>query len=236
MLNRNKDLMKDLMKNNRTSILLSIIITLFFILATENTVAEKEVLEIDFLISTENTVALDNLRVFYDEPDAEEIENEDYSLLIYNQQRAVLQNQTLPVYFYLFDSPQLPNEVPLTIKIPYHQNYKYLELQKNKTTFFFKDIGILCQKNKRCEASENYASCPQDCPSGGSDGFCDTLADGRCDPDCLANDLDCLSKEEGTSLWWVIIFLILIMIILYYLKKTNNFSRLMELFNTKKKK
>ncbi len=33
-------------------------------------------------------------------------------------------------------------------------------------------------------ATENYARCPEDCPSGGDDGFCDGVKDGRCDPDC----------------------------------------------------
>ncbi|PIU29620.1 hypothetical protein COT07_04995 [Candidatus Woesearchaeota archaeon CG07_land_8_20_14_0_80_44_23] len=35
-------------------------------------------------------------------------------------------------------------------------------------------------------------SCPQDCPSGGKDGYCDGVKDGICDPDCQKNqDPDC---------------------------------------------
>jgi putative hemolysin len=44
----------------------------------------------------------------------------------------------------------------------------------------------------RCVIGENYKSCPQDCPSGQLDYYCDGLTDGRCDPDCPpTNDTDC---------------------------------------------
>jgi putative hemolysin len=44
----------------------------------------------------------------------------------------------------------------------------------------------------RCTMAENTASCAQDCPSGGSDGYCDGMRDGKCDTDCPAGgDADC---------------------------------------------
>lgn len=206
-------------KIKSTPILLLIII-FFFLLTSLTVLAEKEsVLEMDFLIHQKLGANLDNLRVFYDEPDAGDIENENYLLLIYDKEGVVLHNESLPIYFYLFDSPTLPNEIPLTIKIPYHQNYNYLELQKNKTTFFFKDIGSLCQKNQHCQAPENHASCPQDCPSGSNDQFCDTLSDGRCDPDCLANDLDCTSKEENKVIYFLFVLIFILMVIVLFCKK-----------------
>lgn len=46
--------------------------------------------------------------------------------------------------------------------------------------------------NRVCNAKENYATCPKDCPSGGKDGYCDKVKDDRCDPDCKpASDPDC---------------------------------------------
>jgi len=50
-----------------------------------------------------------------------------------------------------------------------------------------------------CGIPENYSTCPQDCPSGGWDGYCDKVKDGKIDPDCgegedpdavLTGDLD----------------------------------------------
>ncbi len=35
-----------------------------------------------------------------------------------------------------------------------------------------------------CGLPENFETCPEDCPSGELDEYCDGLADGICDPDC----------------------------------------------------
>lgn len=46
--------------------------------------------------------------------------------------------------------------------------------------------------NTICDSTETYYSCPQDCHSGGRDGYCDSVSDGICDPDCSPNqDSDC---------------------------------------------
>jgi len=45
-----------------------------------------------------------------------------------------------------------------------------------------------------CGTSDNFGNCPQDCPSGGMDNFCDGIQDQRCDSDCVErgeDDLDC---------------------------------------------
>lgn len=43
-----------------------------------------------------------------------------------------------------------------------------------------------------CGFPENYKSCPEDCPSGGIDEYCDGVKDGKCDPDCSPEqDPDC---------------------------------------------
>jgi len=42
-----------------------------------------------------------------------------------------------------------------------------------------------------CDVTETYHSCPQDCPSGGSDNYCDKVDDNICDPDCFDQDPDC---------------------------------------------
>ena len=39
-----------------------------------------------------------------------------------------------------------------------------------------------------CGFPENSETCPQDCPSGGIDEYCDGIADGKCDPDCQLLD------------------------------------------------
>ncbi len=93
-----------------------------------------------------------------------------------------------------------------------------------------------CQKvavcsNGKCEKGENYKNCPQDCPSGGKDNYCDRAIDGICDPDCLANeDLDCLSPKErkpkimvflkiGAIILGILIFVLLFVILVLYRKR-----------------
>ena len=72
----------------------------------------------------------------------------------------------------------------------------------------------LCNKNKKCEPSlgENYKTCPQDCPSGSKDNYCDKVSDGICDPDCTENeDSDC---KKLSMLWIYIIGGIVIIVLL----------------------
>ncbi len=39
-----------------------------------------------------------------------------------------------------------------------------------------------------CGMPENYSTCPRDCPSGGIDGYCDKVKDGKVDPDCAEGE------------------------------------------------
>ena len=44
----------------------------------------------------------------------------------------------------------------------------------------------------KCTLGECFENCPQDCPSGAEDGYCDKEKDGICDPDCKeGEDIDC---------------------------------------------
>lgn len=46
-------------------------------------------------------------------------------------------------------------------------------------------IRVACIPNGVCDAGENTIYCPEDCPSGSSDGICDGSPDGKVDPDCV---------------------------------------------------
>jgi putative hemolysin len=52
-----------------------------------------------------------------------------------------------------------------------------------------------------CGIPENYETCPEDCPSGSQDGYCDGIEDGICDPDCESGlDPDCGEEVPGGGL------------------------------------
>ncbi|MBN2251267.1 MAG: DUF333 domain-containing protein [Candidatus Altiarchaeota archaeon] len=49
-----------------------------------------------------------------------------------------------------------------------------------------------------CTLGETYANCPEDCPSGSMDLYCDAVEDGVCDPDCSGEeDSDCMKPVCG---------------------------------------
>lgn len=51
-----------------------------------------------------------------------------------------------------------------------------------------------------CGLPEDYETCPEDCPSGGWDAYCDGIKDGICDPDCEEGaDPDCGAPSKGAN-------------------------------------
>ncbi len=51
-----------------------------------------------------------------------------------------------------------------------------------------------------CGIPENSETCPEDCPSGSLDAYCDGIKDGICDPDCkiqniIEKDPDCMTNR-----------------------------------------
>ena len=55
-------------------------------------------------------------------------------------------------------------------------------------------------------AGEDYSTCPEDCPSGGADEYCDGIRDNICDPNCVEfeeYDPDCnlLWKKTYAEMW-----------------------------------
>lgn len=48
-----------------------------------------------------------------------------------------------------------------------------------------------------CAIGENFGNCPQDCPSGSEEGYCDAIMDGICDQDCkTGEDVDCKPEYQ----------------------------------------
>jgi len=97
-------------------------------------------------------------------------------------------------------------------------------------------IKVECNKNDECESNENYLNCPEDCPSGSSDGICDLMQDGICDPDCEKNaDPDCIttttlstttttipSERRSKVIWYIIIGIIIAILVFFFIYQMRN--------------
>ncbi|MBU4245426.1 MAG: hypothetical protein ABIF85_04755 [Nanoarchaeota archaeon] len=71
-----------------------------------------------------------------------------------------------------------------------------------------------CNGNGICENNENIKTCPQDCPSGLEDGYCDKVKDNKCDPDCTTyEDKDCKSTETSKEKYYILIILVVLLVI-----------------------
>lgn len=95
-------------------------------------------------------------------------------------------------------------------------------------------IAFTCG-DKICDITETYHSCPQDCPSGSADNYCDKAEDNICDPDCFDQDPDCpgyqekniLNIKQGEDLInlnniiLIGLFLLIVFVIFILLKKIN---------------
>jgi hypothetical protein len=74
--------------------------------------------------------------------------------------------------------------------------------------FYLKSWGlkVKCLEDGKCDSKigENYLNCPQDCPTGETEGICDFAKDGKCDPDCQKEaDPDCQVSKKKVLFNWV---------------------------------
>lgn len=71
-----------------------------------------------------------------------------------------------------------------------------------------------CDGNGICENNENTRTCPQDCPSGLEDGYCDKASDNKCDPDCsVYEDIDCKSTGTSKEKYYILAILAVLLVI-----------------------
>ena len=123
-------------------------------------------------------------------------------------------NESMPYEFRLYsqdneilyrDYFSIPKNEPtaFTISIPHNPSGKtvaILEKGRGALSIDVTPLATYCGDNA-CQDNENYATCQQDCASGGADGYCDGLYEGICDPDCSYDkDTDCAPPLEAPAM------------------------------------
>ncbi len=90
-----------------------------------------------------------------------------------------------------YASGEVPATIPATTStLPTTSTVPIKPLSTPATT----SLKVFNCGNSICDEMENYKNCPEDCPSGSLDRYCDGLEDTICDPDCYRwEDPDCES-------------------------------------------
>lgn len=79
------------------------------------------------------------------------------------------------------------NRADFSLRIPYFPDGKTINIyDPDGNSALEIDVSPLAQAcgDGTCGEEEGYLICPQDCPSGSADGFCDRVRDSITDPDC----------------------------------------------------
>ncbi|HZX19701.1 MAG TPA: hypothetical protein VFF13_01660 [archaeon] len=110
--------------------------------------------------------------------------------------------------------------------LPYSENAVSIAVLKDGQELDKFNVEHLIDKcnDNICQESENHISCPNDCASGGNDGYCDMVQDNICDADCDGTEPECKTSEipqPGFDLLPVaiVIVIILVAVFIYTRKK-----------------
>ncbi len=166
--------------------------------ATSGLPKTERMMEADYIIGENDSVSIVNVRAYEGPARQEAGEESDYQFQVYGKNNQMLKQLYFPAYFAIFDPFEEAKEIPVTITVPYREEYATVDLVRRDEIIYRHDVSALCRQDGICQKRENAISCPLDCPSGSADNYCDRKIDDVCDPDCLRGDEDC---SEGNTGW-----------------------------------
>jgi len=117
--------------------------------------------------------------------------------------------------------------------LPFLEEAEFVSIEGSEGEIARFNLGQLCNSDNSCQATENYISCPEDCPLNEKDNYCLPLKDEICDPDCIEGiDLDCTEpkptitpepslgqgQDETSLLLTVIAVTIIVVLVLIFFK------------------
>jgi hypothetical protein len=164
------------------------------------TTTAENMVEFDYLINQNGKVTLVNSRTFVGRAVEIPLSESEYEMTLQGKQKENLHKTPLPVFLAKFHPFEEIDEAPISIKVPYKNEYKTLQVAKSGEILLEENISFLCLEDGICQEKENYISCPKDCPAAGNDNICNPSFDHVCDADCLRGDPDCGPTPRGPSI------------------------------------
>ncbi len=163
-------------------------------------VSAETMCEFDFFIYKNDTVEFIKARSYIGNPESAELKSSDYGLVFVDASGKRVGQINLPVIFYVLDPLEEVDSIPLSVRQPCNADWNELQIYHQNERIFSASVKeLLCNNDGICNNYETVLTCPNDCPSGSKDGWCDKKSDSICDPDCIigAGDPDC--EETKTA-------------------------------------
>jgi hypothetical protein len=170
----------------------------FVLIFVAGAFAAQKVLYVELVVGKDDQVLLKELSIKEGRPSIKARPGA-YSVELWDSDDAVLGSTSIEVSFsfayhgvdgHIFVER---NSSVVSARFPYMDGAKYFVFKHRNKVLLKEELNpYICDDNGVCDNYENSVSCPADCPTGGSDGYCDHVEDNRCDPDCAPQaDPDC---------------------------------------------
>ncbi|MCG2718054.1 MAG: PKD domain-containing protein [Nanoarchaeota archaeon] len=192
------------MKKQKTKMKIKafLILNMIMLFLISNIVFAEQIIDVNLVIHEDGS--LDEKWVFLTEGESIEYpqtvsQSGTYSLKVLDGDSLITWYQNFDVYFgysgpvtfgrdYLHLDSANEN---INFRIPYSLSMYELRLYHGDNIIFSRILNF-CNNNGVCDSSENFESCPSDCPLDQNDVICIADEDGFCDPDCGEGiDPDC---------------------------------------------
>jgi hypothetical protein len=172
------------------------LVMIVLLLFSESVFALEDVISLTIDINKNDTVLLRDMSIIQSVR-TKELVGDEYKIKTLDKNGNVLTEEKFDIQFILYSNPpKFIDSKTVIVKLPYSKETFKIMLEHKNNTILEKDV-VLCKIDGVCSGYENFISCPQDCPSGSRDNYCDKQFDKKCDPDCAKDvDVDCLCGDK----------------------------------------
>ena len=177
-------------------VLLALVIAVFF--SAFAFAQEQRSIAFTFTFHKNGSVEASDIWARYGAPDLRNVADEsDYKIVLSFKDGSKIE-QFYNVVFLIAAETETGSdlfEAPYTLlnaEFEYKDDIDKVEIYRKNEIIFQQDLEFLCNSDNLCNNKETSISCPSDCQKSIKDGWCDSLQDNICDPDCqIEADIDC---------------------------------------------